>query len=85
MAQAAGRVPGRHVTTARMLIPLDLGWWLLDMPGLREIAPDASSTAVEDAVAEIDVEACRYRDCRHENEHGCAAQDLISPERLARF
>lgn len=83
--QATGTVPGRHVTTARRLIPLDFGWWLLDMPGLRELALDASATAVEDAFAEIHAGACRYRDCRHENEPGCAVRDSIAPERLASF
>ncbi len=83
--QATGTVSGQHVTTARRLIPLDFGWWLLDMPGLRELALDASAAAVEDAFAEIHAGACRYRDCRHENEPGCAVRDSIAPERLASF
>lgn len=83
--QATGEVPGRHVTTARRLIALDLGWWLLDMPGLRELALDASAAAVEDAFADISGAACRYRDCQHQDEPGCAVRDQIPPERLASY
>ena len=83
--QATGEVPGRHVTTARRLIALDFGWWLLDMPGLRELALDASAAAVEDAFADISGAACRYRDCQHQDEPGCAVRDQILPERLASY
>ena len=83
--QATGEVPGRHVTTARRLIALDFGWWLVDMPGLRELALDASAAAVEDAFADISGAACRYRDCQHQDEPGCAVRDQIPPERLASY
>ena len=83
--QATGEVPGRHVTTARRLIALDFGWWLVDMPGLRELALDASAAAVEDAFADISGAACRYRDCQHQDEPGCAVRDQILPERLASY
>jgi len=83
--QATGVVPGRHVTTARRLIALEFGWWLLDMPGLRELALDASAAAVEDAFADINGAACRYRDCQHQDEPGCAVRDQVAPERLASF
>ncbi len=83
--QATGAIPGRHVTTARRLVPLDFGWWLLDMPGLRELALDAGAAAVDDAFADINADACRYRDCQHQNEPGCAVRDQVAPERLASY
>jgi ribosome biogenesis GTPase len=83
--QATGDIPGRHVTTSRQLILLPAGWWLLDMPGLRELALDATSVAVNEAFAEISPQQCRYRDCRHEEEPGCAIRDHIDPARLASY
>jgi ribosome biogenesis GTPase len=83
--QAIGAVPGKHVTTARQLFLLPAGWWLLDMPGLRELALDASAGAVSEAFAEITAQACRYRDCRHEDEPGCAVRDHVDPARLSSY
>lgn len=83
--QATGAAPGKHVTTARQLFLLPAGWWLLDMPGLRELALDASAGAVDDAFAEITADGCRFRDCRHEDEPGCAVRDQVDPTRLASY
>lgn len=83
--QATGTIPGRHVTTARQLIALDYGWWLLDMPGLRELGLDASAEAIAETFSEISSEACRYRDCRHETEPGCAVRQTLDATRLASF
>ena len=83
--QAIGVAPGRHVTTSRQLILLPAGWWLLDMPGLRELALDATAGAVDQAFAEISSDQCRYRDCRHEDEPGCAVRDHVDPARLASY
>ncbi len=83
--QAIGTAPGRHVTTSRQLILLPAGWWLLDMPGLRELALDATARAVAEAFAEISADRCRYRDCLHENEPGCAVRDLVDPARLTSY
>jgi len=49
--QATGVAPGRHVTTSRQLVLLPADWWLLDTPGLRELALDATVDAVDEAFA----------------------------------
>ncbi len=65
---------GRHTTTSRHLVPLPGIGVLLDTPGMREFAPWADEEALADAFADIDVLAqdCRFSDCGHEHEPGCA-------------
>ena len=65
---------GRHTTTSRQLVPLPSGGCLIDMPGLRSLGTDASDDAVAAAFAEIDALAsnCKFADCTHEVEPGCA-------------
>jgi ribosome biogenesis GTPase len=72
---------GRHTTVTRELIPLPSGALLIDMPGLRKIA---LWTGGEEAFAEIEELAsrCRFADCRHESEPGCAVREEADPERL---
>lgn len=64
---------GRHTTTARRLIPVPGGGWLVDNPGLRQVGPTGSAGV---AAVFADVEAiaarCRFRDCAHDDEPGCA-------------
>ncbi len=71
---------GRHTTTARELILLPGGGLVLDTPGMREIQPcgdeEAADSAFED-VAELAL-LCRFRDCRHEGEPGCAVQQALA-------
>jgi len=55
------------------------------MPGLRELALDATAVAIDEAFAEISPQQCRYRDCRHEEEPGCAVRDTVDPARLASY
>lgn len=75
---------GRHTTTHRELILLELGWLLMDVPGLRELqlwnAPEALDQTFQD-VAEL-AAACRFRDCRHEEEPGCAVRQALEEGRL---
>jgi len=65
---------GRHTTTSRSMFMMPGGWLLIDMPGLREIqlwaSPDQLDASFED-VREI-ARACRFRDCTHTEEPGCA-------------
>jgi len=65
---------GRHATTDRHLVRLPSGVLLIDTPGLREVQLWASDTAVAQTFPEISGLAihCRFRDCQHEGEPGCA-------------
>lgn len=70
---------GRHTTTHRELIRLPSGALVLDTPGMRELglidADEGLSTAFEDI--EALAEACRFNDCGHTNEPGCAIRAAL--------
>ncbi len=70
----AGDAKGRHTTTARELVVLPGGGCLIDTPGIRELGLWLDSEAVGLAFPEIEAAAanCRFGDCRHESEPGCA-------------
>jgi ribosome biogenesis GTPase len=74
---------GRHVTSARRLFVLPGGGALVDGPGLRELAlwDEAGLAAAFGEVAAL-AEACRFRDCRHEGEPGCAVRAAVEEGRL---
>ncbi|MBN1847972.1 MAG: ribosome small subunit-dependent GTPase A [Deltaproteobacteria bacterium] len=65
---------GRHATTSRQLIILDNGAMIIDTPGMRELGNMAVDSGLADTFHEITLlaEQCRYSDCRHINEAGCA-------------
>ncbi len=65
---------GRHTTASRHLVPLPGGGLLLDTPGMREFAPWAGEEALAGTFADVEELAagCRFSDCRHESEPGCA-------------
>jgi ribosome biogenesis GTPase len=80
---------GRHTTTHRELIPLPEGGAVIDTPGMREISVWGDEQGLTEAFPEIDDLAryCRFRDCRHEIEEGCAVIEGaesgdIDPDRL---
>ena len=80
---------GRHTTVAAELIELPGGAWLLDTPGLRAVTLWTSDAGIERAFADVFgvAEGCRFRDCRHLDEPGCAVREAIvrgeiDPERL---
>jgi ribosome biogenesis GTPase / thiamine phosphate phosphatase len=80
---------GRHTTTARQLFVLPGGALLMDTPGLRELQLWDAEEGMAQAFADIDelAEQCRFSDCRHEGEPGCAilaALDagVLDPARL---
>ncbi len=85
----AGDRRGRHTTAMRELFLLEAGWLLMDTPGLRELEPWASPQAVAAAFPEIAELAarCRFRDCRHQGEPGCAVAQALGQGSLetARF
>lgn len=75
---------GRHTTTHRELILLPGGALLLDTPGLRELqlwADDGGLEAVFEDVAEL-ASACRFTDCGHDSEPGCAVRAAVDERRL---
>ncbi len=78
---------GRHTTTARELIELPCGGALIDTPGLREIqlwVTGESITAVFDDIAELAAQ-CRFSDCSHTAEPGCAVRGAVDASRLESF
>ncbi len=76
---------GRHTTTHRELIPLPGGGALIDTPGMRELQLWAGEDAVDRAFDEVATLAagCRYRDCMHGSEKGCAVQSALADGSLA--
>jgi ribosome biogenesis GTPase len=80
---------GRHTTTRRELVPIPGGGLFLDTPGLRELQLSAVEHGVEesfDDVAELAAH-CRFGDCAHEAEPGCAVREALEDGTLdpARF
>jgi ribosome biogenesis GTPase len=67
---------GRHTTTRRELILMPQGWLLMDLPGLRELQLWADPEQIDQTFAEITALAgqCRFRDCSHRHEPGCAVR-----------
>lgn len=76
---------GRHTTTHRELLKLPGGGLLIDNPGLREIQLWAGDDALESTFEDIDALAagCRFTDCGHEGEPGCAVDAAVDDGRLA--
>jgi len=70
---------GRHTTTSRMLIELPGGGALIDTPGLRELALWAGQDSVDEVFTGIAALArqCRFHDCAHEGEPGCAVSAAL--------
>ncbi|MGE3619031.1 MAG: ribosome small subunit-dependent GTPase A [Acidimicrobiia bacterium] len=87
-----GDAKGRHTTTARQLHALPGGGVLVDTPGVRAVGLSADPDAVSSAFGEIDelAEACRFADCAHRGEPGCAVAGAVrdgtlDPARLERW
>jgi ribosome biogenesis GTPase / thiamine phosphate phosphatase len=77
---------GRHTTTTRQLLRLPTGALLVDTPGLREIQLWSADEGIQEAFADVDELAadCRFNDCAHMREPGCAVQAAIDEGRLPR-
>lgn len=75
----AGDAKGRHTTTSRELVALPDGGCLIDTPGVRELGLWLDAGAVGQAFPEIEeaAERCRFSDCRHESEPGCAVLEDV--------
>jgi ribosome biogenesis GTPase len=78
---------GKHTTTARTLHLLPGGGCVIDTPGVRTLRPDLDSEALAATFADIDELAaqCRFRDCRHQDEPGCAVRAQVDADRLANW
>ena len=83
---------GRHTTTSRQLVELPGGALLIDTPGMRELQPWADESAVAAAFDDITSLAagCRFTDCTHGAEPGCAVRAAVDsgrldPDRLENF
>jgi ribosome biogenesis GTPase / thiamine phosphate phosphatase len=83
---------GRHTSTARQMVLLESGGILIDTPGMRELQLWESGDALGDTFTDIAslAESCRFRDCRHQQEPGCAVRSAVAaeslpPERLESF
>ncbi|MDE9366590.1 ribosome small subunit-dependent GTPase A [Luteipulveratus sp. YIM 133132] len=77
---------GRHTTTARELIALPGEGVLIDTPGLRGIGVHDANNGVAQSFSDIEAlaEECRFRDCTHETEPGCAVTAAIDDGALTR-
>jgi len=75
---------GRHTTTHRSLFRLPNGGLVIDVPGIREV----KIAGIDEALADVfdDIEAlsakCRFKDCRHESEPGCAVLEAVDDGEL---
>lgn len=93
---------GRHTTTSRQMIVLpgsegsgaesSVGTVLIDTPGVRALAATSDSAAIDETFDDVSgyASACRYSDCSHSSEPGCAVQQAITdgsldPERFERY
>ncbi|MEH6987293.1 ribosome small subunit-dependent GTPase A [Cytobacillus firmus] len=77
---------GKHTTTHRELILLPEGAILIDTPGMRELQLWESESGLSESFTDIEqaAENCRFRDCTHENEPGCAVHMLIEEGSISR-
>ena len=76
---------GRHTTTRRQMFFLPGGAALIDTPGMRELGLWDSGSGLETAFADIEALArqCRFQDCRHEKEPGCAVRAALASGELS--
>jgi ribosome biogenesis GTPase len=75
---------GRHTTVAAQLLRLPGEGWLIDTPGVRAVSLWLSGHGIERAFADVFelMDHCRFRDCKHDREPGCAVRAAIEAGRL---
>ena len=78
---------GKHTTTSRSLHLLPGGACVIDTPGLRALRPDIDEATLAASFGDIDTLAsrCRFRDCKHHDEPGCAVRDGVAGDRLRNY
>jgi ribosome small subunit-dependent GTPase A len=77
---------GRHTTTTRQLITLKSGVCIIDTPGMRELGMWDAGEGIDKSFPEIEglFGQCRFSDCRHQSEPGCAVKQAIADGSLSR-
>lgn len=83
---------GRHTTVSRAVVPVAGGGFVVDMPGVRGLGLWDADAGIEAAFPDVEELAaqCRFRDCKHEDEPGCAVRAAVeagelAPARLASY
>lgn len=78
---------GRHTTTARELIVLDEGGILIDNPGIREVQMWTDENTLRESFADVEELArqCKFHDCKHGSDKGCAIRDAVEQGGLDPF
>lgn len=78
---------GMHTTTARSMHLLPGGACVIDTPGLRTLRPDVDEATLAASFGDVEALAgqCRFRDCTHGDEPGCAVRAGVDPDRLRNF
>ena len=78
---------GKHTTTSRSLHRLPGGACVIDTPGLRALRPDADEATLTATFADIEslARSCRFRDCKHGDEPGCAVREGVAADRLRNY
>jgi ribosome biogenesis GTPase len=76
---------GRHITTHRALVVLPTGGLIIDTPGMRELQLWDVGDAVQETFEDLEALAagCRFGDCRHRDEPGCAVKEAAAEGRLS--
>ncbi|WP_051062872.1 ribosome small subunit-dependent GTPase A [Ilumatobacter nonamiensis] len=71
---------GRHTTVVASLVPMPDEGWMIDTPGVRAVSLWLSGDGIERAFADVFdlMDHCRFRDCKHDREPGCAVQQAIA-------
>jgi ribosome biogenesis GTPase / thiamine phosphate phosphatase len=77
---------GRHTTTHRQLILLQNGTMIIDTPGMRELGMWDVSEGLDTTFADIEElsSRCKFRDCKHRNEPGCAVKEALESGEISR-
>jgi ribosome biogenesis GTPase len=83
---------GRHTTTSRSIHAIAGGGWVIDSPGIRTLQIHGTTEGIDKLFAEITelAPSCKFRDCTHAHEPGCAVREavaagVLAPERLSRW
>ncbi len=77
---------GRHTTTSRQMFRLPSGGIVIDTPGMRELKLWSSEDSLEEVFSDIEgaAAACRFADCSHQGEPGCAVADAVAEGRISK-